>query len=68
MAEVKMLDTRINPYQEKREPAYKLPVYLAFGISSHIRYCWRTVKRSFEKPKQWLSCSFSLVSGLCFYA
>lgn len=51
MAGVKMLDTRINPYQEKREPAYKPPVYLAFGISSHIRYCWRTVKRSFEKTK-----------------
>lgn len=68
MAGVKMLDTRINPYQEKREPAYKPPVYLAFGISSHIPYSWTTVKRSFEKPKQWLSCSFSLVSGLCFYA
>lgn len=38
MAGVKMLDTRINPDQEKREPASKPPVYLAFGISSHIRW------------------------------
>lgn len=51
MAGVKMIDIRINPDQEKREPACKPPVYLAFGIFCHFSIQLDNSQEKFRKTK-----------------